>query len=185
MTNTLTSQNLIPLDFSVNSQSNVGNWTFPIGAFLHYLAYELCHRVGVMAAIKSLQFERPDLVNQLRIDEPYLKCINLPASEIVAFLDTLLPLCQQALYSKNGTVSHAGETALLYLSQIDPSRVTPSMLDFCLQALGVSSVNLSHQAPAAFSVMSRLLQPALRHKPEVILSRLPEMLQLSLAGIDR
>lgn len=137
-----------------------------------------------MAAIESLEAERPNTVKQVFIDQPYMHSIYLPGNEIVAYLDTLLPLCQQALYSKNGTVSHAGESALLYLSQIDPSRISPPMLDFSLQALGLSSVNLSHQAPAALSALSRLLQPTLRHKPEAVLSRLPEMLQLTLAGID-
>ena len=137
-----------------------------------------------MAAVETLNADHPNTMKQLYIDEPYLNGINLPGNEIVAYLDTLLPLCQQALYSKNATVSHAGESSLLYLCQIDPGRVSPPMIDFSLRALGVSSVNLSHQAPAALSALSRLLQPSLRHKPEIILSRLPEMLQLTLAGID-
>jgi hypothetical protein len=117
-------------------------------------------------------------------DEPYLNSINLTSNEIVALLDEMLPLCQQALYSKNPSVSHCGETALLYLVQIDPVRVTPPLLDFALRALDVSAVNLAHQAPAALSMLSKLLQPALRARPDIILSRLPEILQLSLAGID-
>eukprot|EP00804_Cyclotella_cryptica_P029515 CCRYP_011313-RA/>CCRYP_011313-RA protein AED:0.03 eAED:0.02 QI:169/0.87/0.88/1/1/1/9/224/2315 len=165
-------------------KSNVGAWTFPLGAFLHYFSYELSHRIGVVAALKTLKNHHADAISQLYIEEPYLNSINIPGHEIVAYLDILLPLCQQALYSKNGTVSHAGETALLYLAQVDPARVTPPMIDFSLRALGVSSVNLSHQAPAALSALSRLLQPALRHKPSIILSRLPEILQLTLAGID-
>jgi hypothetical protein len=148
------------------------------------MSYELCHRVGIMAAVVSLKEEHPETARQLFIDEPHLSCINLPGNEIVAYLDTLLPLCQHAIYSKNGTVSHAGETAMLYLSQIDPNRVSAPMLDFSLQALGVSSVNLSHQAPSALNVLSRLLQPSLRYNPNDVLSRLPEILQVTLAGID-
>lgn len=148
------------------------------------MSYELCHRIGIIAALKTLKRDHADAYSQLIIEEPYLDCINIPGHEVVAYLDNLLPLCQQALYSKNGTVSHAGETALLYLAQVDPARVSPPMIDFSLRALGVSSVNLSHQAPAALSALSRLLQPALRHEPSIILSRLPEMLQLTLAGID-
>jgi hypothetical protein len=164
--------------------SNVGAWTFPLGAFLHYFSYELGHRVGIMAGLDTLKAEHPDTEKQLCKEEPYLSCMHLPGNEIVAFLDSLLPLCQQALYSKNGNVSHAGETALLYLTQVDPARVASPMFDFALRALDISSVNLSHQAPAALSALSRLLQPALRHKPAVVLSRLPDMLRLTLAGID-
>ena len=90
----------------------------------------------------------------------------------------------KALYSKNATVSHAGETALLYLTQVDPRRIAPPLIDFSLRALDISSVNLSHQAPSALSVLSRLLQPALRAQSSIVLSRLPDMLRLTLAGID-
>ena len=164
--------------------SNSGAWTFPLGAFLHYLSYSLCERVGVMAGWKVLQRDHSDVATMLLSEEPYLNSINLTSNEIVALLDVMLPLCQQALYSKNPSVSHCGETALLYLVQIDPMRVTPPLLDFALRALDVSAVNLAHQAPAALSMLSKLLQPALRARPDILLSRLPEILQLSLAGID-
>ncbi len=164
--------------------SNSGSWSFPIGAFLHYLSYELCARVGVMAGLKVLQREHAVASHQLLEEDPYLQNVNLTGSEIVALMDGMLPLCQQALYSKNPSISHAGETSLLYLAQIDPSRVTPPLLDFSLRALDVSSVHLSHQAPAALATLSRLLQPALRARKDIVLSRLPDMLRLSLAGID-
>lgn len=164
--------------------SNTGSWTFPLGAFLHYLSYSLCARVGEMAGWKVLKDDHSDVALMLLKEEPYLECINLTSNEIVALLDGMLPLCQQALYSKNPTVSHCGETALFHLAQIDPYRVTPPLLDFSLRALDVSSVNLSHQAPGALSMLSRLLQPALRARPDIVLSRLPDMLKLTLAGID-
>ena len=188
--------------------SNVGAWTFPLGAFLHYLAYELCHRVGNAAGLRTLRADHPETYERLMADEPYLAGLELPGNEVVAFLDRLLPLCQQvsvpfwnassqvlrispqtllstqALYSKNPNVSHAGETAMLYLVQIDPRRASPPLLDFGLRALDVSSVNLSHQAPAALSAISRLLQPTLRRDPAAVLRRLPDILRLTLAGID-
>eukprot|EP00986_Skeletonema_menzelii_P015974 scaffold13200_cov175-Skeletonema_menzelii.AAC.3 len=164
--------------------SNTGSWTFPLGAFLHYLSYEISHRMGIMAGLNVLKSSHPNSYKQLCNDEPYLGCVELPGHEIVAFLDTLLPLCQQALYSKNASVSHAGETALLYLAQVDPARVAPPMIDFGLRALDITSVNLAHQAPSALSALTRLFQPALRQCPTMVLSRLPEMLRLSLAGID-
>ncbi len=164
--------------------SNSGSWSFPIGAFLHYLSYELCARVGVMAGLKVLQRDHSVAANQLLKEDPFLQNVNLKGSEIVALIHGMLPLCQQILYSKNPTLSHAGESALLYLAQIDPSRVIPPLLDFSMRALDVSSVHLSHQAPAALATMTRLLQPALRSQKGIILSRLPDMLKLSLAGID-
>jgi hypothetical protein len=99
-------------------------------------------------------------------------------------MDTLLPLCQQALYSKNGHVGRAGEAAMVYLAQVDPVHVAPPFLDFAIRALDISAVNLAHQAPAALSALTRLIQPSLRRQPSILLSRLPELLRLSLPGID-
>ncbi|KAL7551909.1 hypothetical protein ACHAWF_015121 [Thalassiosira exigua] len=212
--------------------SNTGAWTFPLGAFLHYLSYELCARVGVAAGMTLLRRDRPREAERLREEEPYSTRMELGGREVVALLDGMLPLCQQvrnqivpradactfvtggstsfalrivvptllpfvrhvnrcaaalysqALYSKNPTVSHAAETSLLYLVQIDPRRIAPPLLDFSMRALDVSSVNLAHQAPAALSTLSRLLQPALRRSPEVVLRRLPDVLRLTLPGID-
>lgn len=75
--------------------SNTGGWAFPLGAFVYYLAYELGARLGITAGWKILQRDYMSVARQLVEEEPYLKCIELPGNEIVAFLDRLLPLCQQ------------------------------------------------------------------------------------------
>ncbi|KAL9184901.1 hypothetical protein ACHAXT_002678 [Thalassiosira profunda] len=164
--------------------SNVGGWTLSLGAFLYYLSYELAARVGKMAALKMLRRDRPGVAERLEAEEPWVTGMDLREADVVALLDVLLPLCQQALYGKNGTVTHAGETALSYLASVDPGRVAPPLIDFTLQALGASAVTLSHQAPAALSALTRLLQPALRREPGIVLGRLPDVLRLTLAGID-
>ena len=164
--------------------SNLGSWTFTLGAFLHYFCYEVCCRVGTAGSMETLKATRPTLVDALCDVEPYLKVASIPAHEIVALMDALLPLCQQALYSKNGHVGRAGEAAMLYLSQIDPARATPAFIDFATRALDITAVNLAHQAPAALSALTRLLQPALRSNPNILLARLPDILRLTLAGID-
>jgi hypothetical protein len=164
--------------------SNLGSWTFTLGAFLHYFCYELCCRMGAAGSIETLRSTRPALVEALCGVEPTLSVASLPPKEVVALMDALLPLCQQSLYSKNGHVGRAGEAAMLYLAQIDPARVTPAFIDFATRALDISAVNLAHQAPAALSALTRLLQPALRSSPNILLVRLPEILRLTLAGID-
>ena len=69
--------------------SNTGVWTFPLGAFLHYLSYELAARVGVMAGMKVLQRDHPQAARRLVEEEPYLENVQLDGREIVAFLDVL------------------------------------------------------------------------------------------------
>mmetsp|Transcript_34586 Transcript_34586/g.81532 ORF Transcript_34586/g.81532 Transcript_34586/m.81532 type:complete len:2271 (+) Transcript_34586:253-7065(+) len=164
--------------------SNLGSWTFTLGAFLHYFSYEVCCRMGVAGSMNSMKESHPELAKALTQVEPSLTVAHIPPHEVVALMDSLLPLCQQSLYSKNAHVGRAGEAAMVYLAQIDPFRVTPVFVDFAMRALGVSAVNLAHQAPAALSALMRLLQPSLRRDPNVLLVRLPELLRLTLAGID-
>jgi len=163
--------------------SNLGSWTFTLGAFLHYFAYELCCRVGASSGEDAIKKMHPAVAAAAVAAQPGTSH-TIPPHEIVALLDALLPLCQQAIYSKNGHVGRAGEAAMLYLVQIDPARATPAFIDFAARALDIAAVNLSHQAPAALSALTRLVQPALRSDATVLLLRLPEILSLTLAGID-
>lgn len=165
--------------------SNLGSWTFTLGAFLHYFAYELCCRVGNSAAMDELKATNPGLFEGLCEVQPVLETAAVPDEEIVALMHALLPLCQQCMYSKNGHVGRAGEAAMLYLIQIDPMHTAPVFIDFATRALDISAVNLAHQAPAALSALTRLIQPALRSNPSILLARLPDILRLCLAGIDR
>eukprot|EP00566_Odontella_aurita_P004325 CAMPEP_0113531630 /NCGR_PEP_ID=MMETSP0015_2-20120614/3603_1 /TAXON_ID=2838 /ORGANISM="Odontella" /LENGTH=2326 /DNA_ID=CAMNT_0000430487 /DNA_START=10 /DNA_END=6990 /DNA_ORIENTATION=- /assembly_acc=CAM_ASM_000160 len=164
--------------------SNTGAWTYPLGVLLHYLSYDLCRRTALSAAVSSLRSSHPSLAAEVECIEPHRSLAMLPPAEAVAVLNSMLPLCQQSLYSKNGHVASAGESALTYLTHIDPVRVAPPFLDLAARALDVSSVTMSHQAPAALSALMRLVQPGLRRRPDVFLRRLPQILQLSLAGVD-
>ena len=164
--------------------SNLGSWTFTLGAFLHYFSYEVCCRMGIAGSMKYIKEAHPELAKALCEAESSLSVSNIPPHEVVALLDSLLPLCQQSLYSKNAHVGRAGEAAMVYLAQIDPLRITPVFLDFAMSALGVSAVVNAHQAPAALSALTRLIQPSLRRDPKILLSRLPDLLRLTLAGID-
>jgi len=163
--------------------SNTGAWTFPLGVLLHYISYEFCRRLARGASQQALMKKYPLLASRAGEIEPYKKLSGIPENEIVLILDALLPLCQQTLYSKSARVARAGESALLYLTQID-HKICPLFLDFAMRALDISSVTLSHQAPAALSALSRLVSPSLKTNPSFFLERLPEILRLTLAGID-
>lgn len=165
--------------------SNTGAWTFPLGVLLHYISYEFCRRLARQASQKAIMKKYPLLAVRVGEIEPYKEknASFLPDNEIVLVLDSLLPLCQQTLYSKSSQVARAGESALLYLTQID-HKICPMFLDFAMRALDISSVTLSHQAPAALSALSRLVPPSLKTNPSFFLERLPEILRLTLAGID-
>ena len=163
--------------------TNVGGWTFPLGVMLNFLCAHFAQRVGTEVGQSVLASSHPFIAEEMAIREPYLKD-TIPEHEIPLILDALLPLCQQSIYSKNMYVGKAGEASLLCLVQITPTFISPYFLDFAAKALDVSSINLSHQAPSALGVLDRLLQPSLRRNPSMILQRLPNILALTLLGID-
>lgn len=163
--------------------SNTGVWTFPLGILLHDITNHLCLRLAKFNSQRALEKVHPLLASTVVQVEPYQKDIGISDHEIVLLMDALLPLCQQALYSKSPRVARAGEASLMYLAQID-HKICPQSLDFAMRALDVSSINMSHQAPAALSLLSRLVAPSLKRNPSFFLERLPQMLSLTLAGID-
>jgi hypothetical protein len=163
--------------------SNTGSWTFPLGIMLHYISFELCRRIGRDNSQETFKRALPKLASVVVEVEPFKRNPKIPDHEIVLILDSILPLCQQALYSKSSHVSRAGEASLLYLAQIDYKICAP-LLEFAMRALDISSVTQSHQAPAALSTMNRLILPSLKKSPSILLERLPDILRLSLAGID-
>ena len=124
--------------------SNYGSWSFPLGIFLHSISYECCHRVALSASHISLSQAYPLLDELAKKSEPFKRDLSIPGQELVAIIDALLPLCQQSLYSKSEHISRAGESALSYLSQIDPVNVCPPFVDFAVQALDISSVTLRY-----------------------------------------
>lgn len=109
------------------------------------------------------------------------EAIELLPHKVVALVHALMPLCQQALYSKNSHVSRASEAAMLYLVL---QATATAFCDFGMRALDVAPVQSAHQAPAALSALTRLIQSTLRQAPQMILQRLPTILQLTLAGSD-
>ena len=166
--------------------SNLGSWTFTLGAFLHYFCYELACRFGTAAGVRLLKQRHRGVYNALAQAQPALvsQADHLSPHEVVVLVNALVPLCQQALYSKNSHVSRASEAAMLYLIQMDPRTTAPAFYDFGIRALDIEAVHSAHQAPAALSALTRLIQPTLRRAPTVLLQRLSDILRLTLAGID-
>ena len=163
--------------------SNTGVWTFPLGVLLHDITNHLCLRLAKFNGQCALEKVHPQLASRVVQIEPYKKDIGIKDHEVVLLVDTLLPLCQQALYSKSPRVARAGEASMMYLAQID-HKICPMTLDFAMRALDISSITMSHQAPAALSLLSRLVAPSLKRNPSHFLERLPQLLSLTLAGID-
>lgn len=163
--------------------SNIGKWSSGLGELLRDIAFNIAYRTGASWGQRILSLSHPSLAHCISEIEPCHAFI-LTQHELVLLLDVLLPLCQEAIYSKNGHMSKSGQGALIDLCQIAPAVVAPVFLEFASRALHISSVNQAHQAPAALGVLRVLIYPALKFRPNILLGRLPELLNLSLAGID-
>jgi len=174
--------------------AQVGNWTAPLGILLQYTCRLLAARFGREQAPTATTYEAP-----------------LPPGILARVYESLLPLVYQILYSKNAGVSRCGDLAMKALLCIAPrSALTPTMA-FVEEAL--VAINQTHQAPAAIRSTAVMMQVSLDRRSFLallshcspspplfthvwqpflyspstaapFLSALPEILRLSLAGID-
>jgi len=158
--------------------SNAGAWTPLLAYFLTTLISEMSRHVGrnlarsifdVEGAAKTMSgmqvFEAPIHIATIRFLSGYL------ASTMM-----------ECLYGKNLLMTDFASKCLKNLCAIDPT-LGRLIVPFLLGALDPQAVNQSHQAPVAMRALSDILMPVLYPCP-VILEFLPDLLRLSLPGID-
>ena len=166
------------------NSSNTGSWSASLSELLRNMCFCLSYRLGVTwAHMNVLCKSHSILAKKVSKIEPIVTC-TIPSHELILILDSLLPLCQEALYSKNSLMSTSGQSALVDLAHIAPHIVVPFFLQFACNTLHVSSINQSHQAPVSLAVLSSLVYPSLKFHPKILLNQLPELLNLSLDGIS-
>eukprot|EP01034_Spumella_vulgaris_P023712 gene23712-29960_t len=95
---------------------------------------------------------------------------------------SLLPYILENLYSRHDYATLHCRVALKNLISVDP-RVGDIAVPFLLAALDPSAVNQSHQAPIALTTLTTCFKSLLYPLP-VALKYLPDILRLSLPGID-
>jgi hypothetical protein len=107
----------------------------------------------------------------------------LSASKVFEIVDLLRPLLQQGVFSENTATSSSCASSLRTLAFISPCRVAPHLTEFMVLSLGEHSVNSTHMFPAGIMLLASLIQPLLYPFP-LIADTLPQLLQMSLSGID-
>jgi hypothetical protein len=152
--------------------SNGGAWTAQLASLLSSLVTELSRHVG-----RSVAF-------RLYSADPAVSPFELPLHEgTVRFLcGTLLSIFMEGVYGRNRSMITVCSAGLKELVGIEPS-LGEVVVPFLLTGLDASSVNQSHQAPAALGTLAVIAKPLFFPNP-VMIKFLPALLRLSLPGID-
>ena len=74
--------------------------------------------------------------------------------------------------------------SLHYPPTHSPPIYPPVLPEFSLKALSASSINTTHQAPAALSLLEVTLLPGLRRAPALLFQHLDDIITLCLPGLD-
>lgn len=175
-------QRLFALIANYFHPSNSGRWSMTIGSFLVHITANLVIRVieersatkaGVFERVVADKTQKAIAAQEHRLTEEFLR----------SFVKLLLPLVQQALHSKLGSVSMQAASAARDLAIMSPELViTP----FLMQASdGLVSVSSPHRTTAALRLLSTITSVFLDTDffPDGA-EFLPQILMLTLPGID-
>ena len=111
----------------------------------------------------------------------YLPALHLPTLQYL--VTNLLPFALEGLYSKHPHLSQYSSACIKNLVAVYPSVCGPIVLPFLLAALDPSAVSQAHQAPIAMQTISGCFRGLMYPQP-VLLPYLPDILRLSLPGIE-
>lgn len=158
--------------------SNTGNWTQLLAVFMTNFVDEICHHVGIAYASKIFG-NRDDLRRN-----PSHDVFSGPFhTETLSYvIGCIISLLIEGLYGKSPAMVQSCSNCLKNIISIDPSYVD-IFLPLFLSALDSEAVTQAHQALAALQSLIVSFKSFLFPKP-VILDYLPQLLRLSLPGID-
>ena len=123
-----------------------------------------------------------DRVRRERASDPG-SALRLQAEDIHAFVQIVMPLALQGLYSKNSGAMGQACNALQDLAQIDADTVLPPLLDRAYSAL--TTLTEVHQASSALEALCCVIYPVLQlERFRGGASHLPTLMNLTLSGID-
>jgi len=100
-----------------------------------------------------------------------------------AFVLGTLPLLEMGMYSKLRPMTQFAQISITHLAYVAPITVSNHFLTVISESLDPNNLNQTHQAPAAIKMLTSLLQPLLQVRP-LLASSLPELLELTLPGLD-
>eukprot|EP01038_Epipyxis_sp_PR26KG_P007614 gene7614-10367_t len=151
--------------------SNNGAWTANLAYSLTTYIYQICRHVGRGVALTVLNNSETNKFNS-----------PVHVQTIQYLFGSVLSLVFEGLFSKNQLMIQLCSSNIKNIVSIDPS-FGEIVIPFLLSALDPSRVNQSHQAPVAMQTFSLCFKSLMFPSP-TMLKYLPELLRLSLPGID-
>lgn len=152
--------------------SNVGSWTTHLGLFFNSFIVQIGKHMGNNIA--------KTLFHKLEANDKATISIHFPT--IKYLIGCLLSVIFEGLYGKSSVMMQYSSLALKQIVSYDPS-FGDLLIPLFLTALDPSAVNQSHQAPAVLHALALVFKPLMYPKP-VMLPYLPDILKLSLPGLD-
>ena len=158
--------------------SNAGAWTPLLAYYLTTLVSEMARHVGRNLSHTLFDVDgATQRVHGMQIFEAPVHIVT------IRFLSGYLAsTMMECLYGKNNMMTDFASKCLKNLCGMDPT-LGLLVVPFLLGALDPQAVNQSHQAPIAMRALSDSLTSLLYPCP-VVLQYLPELLRLSLPGVD-
>lgn len=151
----------------------MGNWTHLLANFFLTYVLQLCRQVGHSLA--------DAVTGAVPASRRYQAPLHLPTVQYIVV--NLLPFCLEGLYSKNPYMTQYCSACIKNLVAVLPSVCGPIVLPFLLAALDPAAVSQAHQAPIAMQTISGCFRGLMYPQP-VLLPYLPDILRLSLPGIE-
>jgi hypothetical protein len=154
--------------------SNTGTWSQDLGFLLGTQVGELARHVGRHIAIKESGAS----------SENHLVAAAAPlhGPTVRYLIGIFSSLVLEMLFSKNSTLAQIAANCLKSIAPIYPE-IFESLLPLLLATLDPSAVSKSHMAMPAMWALSFIFKSCLHPRP-VILPYLPDLLRLSLPGVD-
>lgn len=152
--------------------SNVGPWSTHLAYFISTYVAEICRHVAKSLCHQLDPNPQGPNVFETGMDIPTIKFI----------CGSLLILIIEGLYGKNMTMMQFSVACLKNLASLHDD-FADIVFPILLNALDEKAVNQSHQAPVAMNTITVAFRQFMYPQP-VALKYLPELLRLSIHGID-
>lgn len=117
--------------------SNSGRWCAWLGAFMNHLCYAFARRVGAERGAAAAGASTAG---------------HTTVAERQEFVDIVLPLVLQGMYSKLQSMQLYCQNSLKHLAAVAPNVVLEAALPMVQDALDPGTLSETHKAPAALMV---------------------------------
>jgi len=100
------------------------------------------------------------------------------------FVESVLSLATMGMYFRGRLMVHCAQPCIGNLAYLSPHRVANKFIPLIFEGLDPMNLTQTHQAPAAMKMLTVLVQPLTQTRCTLFTEALPEVLLLTLPGLD-